>query len=55
MTMENNSTIIMKHTIIWLNEEAQQGNQAAIDMLNASEGKTIDIRETYVVLTDKEA
>ena len=52
--MENNSTILMKHTIIFINEEAHNGNENAIEMLKPSEGKKIDIRETYVVLTDKE-
>ena len=52
--MENNKVIMMKHTIIFLNEEAMDGNEAAIATLNASEGKDLDIRETYVVLTDKE-
>ena len=52
--MENNKIIMMKDTIVFLNEEAMNGNQVAIDMLNASEAKILDIRETYVVLTDKE-
>jgi len=50
--MENNKIIMMKDTIIYLNEEAMDGNQVAIDMLNASERKILDIRETYVVLSD---